>query len=450
MTRTAAPLVVVGDALLDIDTYGEATRLCPDAPVPVFDAIDDRPRAGGAALAATLAARGDRPVVLLAPLCDSDAAQLRGLLDPRVELLALPTDGRLAVKRRLRAGGQTLLRVDHGSPGAQIEQVPVAARDAIGDAAAVLVADYGGATTTSPAIRELLGRFAARGSLTWDPHPRGAVPVSSAGLVTPNAREAAEFAPAITGDDAHAIRRRAEFLRGHWGVRSVAVTVGAQGAVLATGAGAVSAFPAPAVSAADSCGAGDCFAAAAARTLADGGLASDAVAAAVTEAAAFVAAGGASALSGPHQPAPPVRTAPARAGRPGIRVATGGCFDLLHAGHIATLEAARALGDSLTVCVNSDASVRRLKGSARPLQPVADRVRVLAALRCVDEVIVFEQDTPAQLLRTLRPDIWVKGGDYDGHRLPEAAVLAEWDGEVVTVPYVSGRSTTGLISQART
>jgi D-beta-D-heptose 7-phosphate kinase/D-beta-D-heptose 1-phosphate adenosyltransferase len=129
-------------------------------------------------------------------------------------------------------------------------------------------------------------------------------------------------------------------------------------------------------------------------------------------------------------------------------VATGGCFDLLHAGHVATLEAARALGDCLVVLLNSDASVRRLKGSGRPLQPQQDRARVLGALHCVDAVVIFGEDTPAVALEELQPDVWAKGGDYSGVELPEATVIARWGGQVVTVPYLAGRSTTALVELA--
>jgi rfaE bifunctional protein nucleotidyltransferase chain/domain len=135
--------------------------------------------------------------------------------------------------------------------------------------------------------------------------------------------------------------------------------------------------------------------------------------------------------------------------RRGTVVATGGCFDLLHAGHVATLNAARALGDCLIVCINSDASVRRRKGPDRPLQSVADRRRVLEGLRAVDAVLVFDEDTPRQVLPMIRPDIWVKGGDYAGAELPETDLLRSWGGEVVTVPYLPGRSTSGLVELSR-
>jgi D-beta-D-heptose 7-phosphate kinase/D-beta-D-heptose 1-phosphate adenosyltransferase len=129
----------------------------------------------------------------------------------------------------------------------------------------------------------------------------------------------------------------------------------------------------------------------------------------------------------------------------GTVVATGGCFDLLHAGHVATLAAARRLGDCLVVCLNSDDSVRRLKGDGRPLVPERDRARVLEALGAVDAVTVFDEDTPLAVLAEIRPDVWVKGGDYSAAALPETELLAGWGGEVVVVPYLAGRSTTRLV-----
>jgi rfaE bifunctional protein nucleotidyltransferase chain/domain len=113
------------------------------------------------------------------------------------------------------------------------------------------------------------------------------------------------------------------------------------------------------------------------------------------------------------------------------------------------LQAARALGDCLIVCLNSDASVRRLKGPDRPLVGEDDRAAVLEALECVDAVAIFEEDDPSAVLATLRPDVWAKGGDYALTDLPEAEVLAGWGGRIAIVPYVSGRSTTRLIEVAR-
>jgi D-beta-D-heptose 7-phosphate kinase/D-beta-D-heptose 1-phosphate adenosyltransferase len=129
-------------------------------------------------------------------------------------------------------------------------------------------------------------------------------------------------------------------------------------------------------------------------------------------------------------------------------VAAGGCFDLLHPGHLRTLEAARALGDCLIVCLNGDASVRRLKGPGRPVNPAADRARLLLGLSCVDAVTVFGEDTPVAALGTIRPQVFVKGGDYAGMEIAEADALATWGGRVVVLPLVAGRSTTRMIERA--
>ena len=130
-------------------------------------------------------------------------------------------------------------------------------------------------------------------------------------------------------------------------------------------------------------------------------------------------------------------------------MATGGCFDLLHRGHIELLEAARGLGDGLVVCLNSDASVRRAKGPDRPVVGQEDRARVLAALAAVDAVLIFDEDTPAAVLRELRPEIWVKGSDYADRPLPEAEAVEAVGGEVVLLPVVGGYSTTSLVHIAR-
>ena len=149
------------------------------------------------------------------------------------------------------------------------------------------------------------------------------------------------------------------------------------------------------------------------------------------------------AATGRELPDPVALAARVHAGG-GTVVAAGGRFDVLHAGHVSLLQAARSLGDCLIVCLNSDESVRRLKGDGRPLNPAADRVALLSALRCVDAVLVFGEDTPHAALQRLRPNLWVKGGDYDGQVLPETDLLSTWGGQAVTVPYLAGRSTTGL------
>jgi rfaE bifunctional protein nucleotidyltransferase chain/domain len=245
-------------------------------------------------------------------------------------------------------------------------------------------------------------------------------------------------------------------MRRRWQAASVAVTLGCDGALFVDGDGTPLVIPAhPA--AGDSCGAGDRFASAAAEMLADGALPSEAVTVAVASASAFVAAGGASAVVGDRRLRPQFQVAGADespfalaervrdAG--GTVVATGGCFDIVHAGHVQLLETARALGDCLIVLLNSDESVRRLKGAERPYVGERDRAALLHGLRGVDAVMIFDDDTPVAALERLRPQVFVKGADYSVADIPEAEVLARWGGQAVAVPYLQGRSTTRIAQE---
>jgi D-beta-D-heptose 7-phosphate kinase / D-beta-D-heptose 1-phosphate adenosyltransferase len=459
-----APLVVVGDALLDRDLDGRAERLAPDAPVPVVDDPTERPRPGGAALAATLAGLLDRrEVVLVTALArDEPGAVLRRLLElAGVTVVDLGLAGPTAEKIRIRAAGRPLLRLDRGARPGRPGPLGDAGRRAIAGAAAVLVADYGRGLAAEPGVRAALADRRARVPLVWDPHPKGAPPVRDARLATPNRAESEHFVAEVAGEGLAAVTARARVLAERWSAAGLAVTLGAAGALLVAGTGAPLVVPAPAAPGGDPCGAGDRFASAAAGLLADGALPSEAVAGAVAAASSFVAAGGAAGVGMPEAP-PTGERGPAAGGGAveralalvgrvraggGTVVATGGCFDLLHAGHVATLRAARALGDCLVVCLNSDDSVRRLKGHDRPLVPEADRVAVLEALGCVDAVVPFDERTPEAVLARLRPDVFAKGGDYALADLPEAAALAAWGGQAVVLPYLEGRSTTRLMKE---
>jgi rfaE bifunctional protein nucleotidyltransferase chain/domain/rfaE bifunctional protein kinase chain/domain len=440
-------LVVVGDALLDRDLDGRAERLAPDAPVPVVDDIVERPRPGGAALAATLAARAGAPTTLVCALGDDPAGRrlARLLAERGVEVCDLGLRGATPEKVRVRAGGRALVRLDSGGGEQGCGPLTPGAERALRGATAVLVSDYGRGLAADPGLRDVLGALTA--PVAWDPHPRGPGPVRGVTLAMPNEREADVETPSLA--DAEAAARR---LAARWCAVNVCVTRGARGALLVAGDGPALAVPAPRVAAGDPCGAGDSFAATAAARLAAGALPSEAVRAAVLAASEFVAAGGASGVGAGDEPpaaAGAVQLAERVRARGGTVVATGGCFDLLHAGHVRMLQAARALGDCLIVCLNSDASVRRLKGPDRPLVAEDDRAAVLEGLGCVDAVALFEQDDPREILRAIRPDVWAKGGDYAVADLPEADVLAGWGGRPVIVPYVSGRSTTRLIEVAR-
>jgi D-beta-D-heptose 7-phosphate kinase/D-beta-D-heptose 1-phosphate adenosyltransferase len=458
------PLVIVGDSLLDVDIDGSATRLSPEAPVPVVDAERLVQRPGGAGLAALLAARTETGVALITGIADDDAGrQLHSLLTAAgVRVLALPMTGSTIIKTRIRAGGQSVLRLDRGDGTPVSLPLSDEVTAALTGARAICVADYGAGVTALPGIRNALTQLASHVPVVWDPHPRGAAPVPGCALATPNHAEAQGFCGHHPAGDAGKI------LLEQWRARAVCITRGSRGArlyrpdvdprnvVIPTGLAAGSV---------DACGAGDRFAVAAAVALGAGADAVAAVETAVADAARFVATGGAAAVSSPvpgdgaQVLSHPTRledktqvdaiALAERLRRDGRTVvATGGCFDLLHTGHIRLLRQARDLGDALIVLVNSDESVRTLKGAGRPVMHDVDRARVLGALACVDAVAIFDAPTPERILESLRPDIWVKGGDYVAAELPESGVVYRHGGEVVILPTVAGYSSSRLIAAA--
>jgi D-beta-D-heptose 7-phosphate kinase/D-beta-D-heptose 1-phosphate adenosyltransferase len=450
-------IVVIGDVILDIDLSGEANRLSPDAPVPVVEVSGIRRRAGGAGLVARMLAEDGWPVTLVTVLADDDAGQELEQALAGVRLVAGPSASPSPVKTRVRAGSHPVVRFDQGCGKAQVPEVTPAMLRAVEKAGAIIVADYGRGLAANPQLRDLLASLAADVPIVWDPHPAGAPPVPGVAVVTPNLAEA--HSAAINGRSvasgsasSDGAAEVAGILLDQWRSRAVLVTAGEHGAMLVRQRDRVPRpVPAPRVEAGDPCGAGDRLAASLAVHLIGGRDIEDAAVLAVHEAADFLAAGGVASLA--NQPSPGKRrrrtTEPlllARSVREngGKVVATGGCFDLLHAGHVRSLTAARELGDCLVVCLNSDASVRRLKGEQRPIMNQQDRAELLLALECVDAVMVFDEDTPEVALDRLRPDIWVKGGDYKGARLPEADLVEGWGGRCVTVPYHPARSTTGL------
>jgi len=460
-------VLVIGETLLDRDVSGRVDRLAPDGPAPVLDVEHVVQRPGGAGLSALLLAdRADRVrlATALGP-ADEDATRIvLGLLARHgVAVLELARTPGTRTLTRLRCDGRSLLRADQGSSepmSAAVRLDPAgleSLEQALAEADVVLVSDYGAGMIGHPVILDTLGRWALRRPVVWDPHPRGPRPVPGSVVVTPNRREALHFlarggragsppspsapwTPSIPPLDVAAAR-----LRELWGVRSVAATDGGRGVFTALADSPPLFTPTPFTAPGDPCGAGDRFAGTVALRLARGAVITEAIAAAVADTAAWLASGGVgtSTIHDDRHSSIPGHAAAWAAGS--TVVATGGCFDVVHAGHVASLRAARALGDHLVVLVNDDASVRRLKGPGRPVHTVADRVAVLSCLECVDEVVVFSEDVPDGALRRLRPDIWAKGADYAAATLPEAEVLADWGGRVVLLPYLEGHSTTRIL-----
>ncbi|MDT5203497.1 MAG: D-beta-D-heptose 7-phosphate kinase / D-beta-D-heptose 1-phosphate adenosyltransferase [Mycobacterium sp.] len=460
------PIVIIGDSMLDVDVEGSANRLSPEAPVPVVEPDRIWRRPGGAGLAAVLAARVHPNVVLItATADDSTGDALAGLFAddyPGIRVIGMPLRGGTVSKIRIRAGGQSVVRVDHGDGYAADEPLPDEVCAAIGEASAICVADYGRGMAAHSQLRTILEAAARDVPVVWDPHPRGARPIPGCALAAPNLDEAKHFSSSTSAAQLPGT------LRKEWAATAVSVTMGAGGAMFADHRHSAHHIAAPETAGAgrsDTCGAGDRFAVAAALALADGADELQAASAAVDAASRFVATGGAAGVSsimplrgvfGSSAPSGAVTgmdsvlalAAQVRRGG-GTVVATGGCFDLLHTGHVRLLRRARDLGDALVVLINSDESVQTLKGVGRPVVPAEDRARVLAALGCVDGVAIFSETSPAAALERLRPDIWVKGGDYTGVELPEADVVRRHGGEVVLLATVPGYSSSKLIAAAR-
>ncbi len=447
-------ITVVGDVLLDQDWVGTAQRLSPDAPVPVVDLGSRRSRAGGAGLVAAMLRHDGHEVALVTALADDAGAdRIRDDLEG-VEIIAGDTLCPTPTKTRVRTAAHGICRIDEACETPPPPRTTPGMIAAVESSDAIVVSDYGRRLLEDPALRDALARHAARARIVWDPHPRGPAPVPDVALLTPNLAEAV----ALTGVDRGASdpAAAARSLGERSASRAVLVTLGDRGALLHRPGHDPLEISADAVPDADPCGAGDRLAASAAVALAHGRTLAEAATQAVDDASAYLAAGGVQALgtrrlrsAADTSGADPLALAEAVRSAGGTVVAAGGCFDLLHAGHVRTLEAARRLGDCLIVCMNSDASVSRLKGPGRPIIGAEDRREMLAALTCVDAVVVFDEDGPERLLQQLRPDFWVKGGDYTAESLPEAPLLQTWGGRTVTFPYQLARSTTRLADAIR-
>ena len=466
-TLRSVHIGVVGDVMLDRAWSGAARRISPEAPVPIVSVRETAERLGGAAnVAANVAALGAR-VTLLGVTGDDAAANILEALcrAQRIEakfirVSALPT----TVKLRVLAQHQQLIRLDFEDEAAAMHgatlEYPLNAL--LREIDVVIFSDY--AKGALHEIRTLLHGVKAAGKLALvDPKGVDFSKYAGADLLTPNL---SEF-EAVVGRcrDARVLTERAVALCREHAFGAVLVTRGEQGMSLVRSTGAAVHLPAQARDVFDVTGAGDTVCAALAAAIASHLTLEQAVEIANTAAGiavgklgtAVVTAAELSAAVAPR--APPtsqvltldeamveVRAARQRGER---IVMTNGCFDVLHAGHVRYLEAAAALGTRLLVAVNSDESVRRLKGPGRPLNPLGARAEVLAALRAVDWVVAFETDTPQPLIAQVLPDVLVKGGDYQVEQIAGAADVIKAGGRVTTVPFHRGYSSSGVIAAAQ-
>jgi D-beta-D-heptose 7-phosphate kinase/D-beta-D-heptose 1-phosphate adenosyltransferase len=464
-------IAVLGDLMLDETWTGEVSRVAPEAPVPLLNLAAMSRRAGGAGnVVENLGALGARPIALGAVGPGEEGAWLarrlttlpggRGtvVVDPRRTT---------PVKRRMVADGRQLLRVDEEvaaglSPDAERELLAAGLR-AVDEADVLLVSDYAKGTLTPALLGGLLA--AARGKgipALVDPKGRDYGRYRGATLVTPNRKELETVAGGSAGD-ADAVAALGSRLRDELDLDALLVKLSGDGMLLLPRGGEPRRIRARAREVFDVTGAGDTVLAALGIAIGSGqGL----------EAAAQIAnraAGCAVARIGTA----PVHWADLLEGlsaapeeklldrghlsavcatlRRAHRkvVFTNGCFDLLHPGHVRLLTEARRLGDVLVVGLNSDASVRRLKGGGRPILGERDRAQVLGGLDAVDFVVVFDEETPAALIEAVRPDVLVKGGDYTEATVVGAPFVRSYGGTVAFVPILPGNSTSAVLSRMK-
>ena len=449
--------------MLDRYFSGAAERISPEAPVPVVRVDAEVLRPGGAAnVAAGIVALGARCTLIGVVGDDADGGQLERLLrEAGVECrLQRDPQRRTVTKLRVTSRGQQLLRLDFEDdqitmPATDPRQALV---DVLDDSDVLVLSDYAKGALVDPA--SLIAEARARNvPVVVDPKQGPFSRFRGAQVLKPNLQEfVAASGGGMVADDAD-LAARAHALREASGVEALLLTRGAAGMSLFIDSGRQD-LAAEAREVFDVTGAGDTVAAVLAAALAGGASLESAVELANRAAGIAVARTGTRPVSRSEisfsgsadaviaRDVLLARVAEARANGERI-VFTNGCFDLLHAGHVAYLQEAAALGDRLIVAINDDASVRRLKGEGRPFVSAVDRARVLAGLRGVDWVTVFGDDTPEALIEHVAPDVLVKGGDYRIDAVVGGEVVLRQGGEVRVLGLQPGRSTTALAARVR-
>ena len=460
-----ARVLVAGDVMLDRYLFGTTGRISPEAPVPVVHVRKTEDRPGGAAnVAVNLAALGANTLLLGLVGDDDEAAVLEQLvsghgIDCRFSCIAgQPT----ITKTRVQSRGQQLIRLDREEPAAGDHAGAILATliAALKEVDAVVLSDYGKGALAQ-AARLIEACRAAGVPVLVDPKGTDFERYRGASLLTPNQSEF-EAVAGPTDSDAKLIERADRMVR-DLDLEAIVVTRSEKGMLVVQAGGEPVLLSTQAREVFDVTGAGDTVIATLAGSLASGSELQDAAALANLAAGLVVRKIGVASVTPSelqvalHQRGQGGRGLvseeellsqldEARARRERI-VMTNGCFDVLHAGHVAYLEEAKSLGDRLVVAVNDDHSVRRLKGENRPINALPDRMAVLAGLAAVDWVVPFSEDTPARLIAAVMPDVLVKGGDYRPEEIAGAKEVLANGGEVRVLGFREGHSSSRIIER---
>ena len=460
-----ANILTIGDAMLDRYWHGDFTRVSAEAPIPIVDVAEIEDRPGGAAnVALNVAALGATSSLIAATGDDEMARVLQHKLESSgiaVRFIQAP-DWTTITKVRLVSRNQQMIRADFERP---LELDAASVVQAAGDLAgydSIILSDYDKGVCSDPA--ELIS-FARAGNkpVLVDPKFKPFDVYAGATLIKPNVLELKQAVGAWSSEAEMVGKCRS--LMDTIGCEAMLVTRSAEGMTLIARGGEEHHFPAKTREVYDSSGAGDTVIAVLAAALSSGQTLADSVALANIAAGIVVSHFGVTSVSGPElraevdvskhagqgkmsteQLAMAVQVARSRGEK---IVFTNGCFDILHAGHVEYLKDARREGDRLIVAVNADESVRHLKGEGRPINPLEHRMTILAGLAAVDWVVAFEQDTPEELLKIIRPDVLVKGGDYAIDQVVGADIVQSAGGKVKVLSLIEDCSTSGLAEKIR-
>ena len=455
---------MAGDVMLDRYLFGSTGRISPEAPVPIVHVQKNDDRPGGAAnVAVNLASLGANTILLGRVGADEAAATLESLLtrrDIRCDF-SRSADQSTITKTRVQSRGQQLIRLDQEDAWPNDDSpLTQALLDNIGDADVVVLSDYGKGALNNVASMIADCRKAGIPVLV-DPKGTNFDKYQGASVVTPNQPEFEAVAGECQSDDILVERARAMLDR--LDLHALLITRGEKGMLLVEAGEEPVFLSTRAREVYDVTGAGDTVIAAVAAVLAAGGNLHTAASIANLAASLVVRKIGVAAVTPSelqaalHQRGQGGRgfvdemnllqlLEEARA-RSETIVMTNGCFDILHVGHVAYLEEAKALGDRLIVAVNDDDSVRRLKGADRPLNTLDDRMSVLAGLAAVDWVVPFAEDTPERLISSLLPDVLVKGADYKADEIAGSVSVLDNGGEVRVLEFRQGHSSSRIIEK---
>lgn len=458
-----AKILVIGDLMIDHYIWGSCDRISPEAPVQVVLKQNENKRLGGSGnVVSNLIALGAEVGVISVVGDDSLGVEILNLISLRgakAELVIKEKGRKSSQKSRIMVAHQQVLRVDTESVcDISCESEIISKFDEIlSRYDIVLLSDYGKGVLSKNLCQEIISKTTAKNKMVLvDPKGKDYAKYKGATLLTPNKKEAG-IALDTDLNSSQSINQAVQNLKEKFALKYGLITLSEEGIILCDENSQIRTFPALAKEVFDVTGAGDSVLATLGYCLASGTNIDEAIETANLAAAVVVGKVGSadaawseiealkSTKIGLERKIVDLPTLLGLYLKDKKVVFTNGCFDILHVGHISYLQKAKELGDILIVGLNSDRSVKALKGDPRPVNEQNDRAKMLAALECVDFVVIFDDDTPHDLIKALKPDILVKGADYTGKKV----VGSEFAKETKLIEFVEGKSTTNLINKIK-